>query len=70
MGVPRSAPAAAEERDADEFFAALALENHPIEPDVPYAPRLEDVTQHNRGWLARVEALLFPPGGDPVAMRR
>lgn len=70
MGVPRSAPAAAEEREPDEFFAALALENRPVEPDVPYAPRLEDVTQHNRGWLARVEALLFPPEGDPVAMRR
>jgi hypothetical protein len=70
MGVPRSAPAAAEERDADEFFAALALENRPVEPDLPYAPRLEDVTEHNRGWLARVEALLFPPEGDSVAALR
>jgi hypothetical protein len=70
MGVPRSAPAAREERDADEFFAALALENRPVEPDVPYAPRLEDVTEHNRGWLARVEALLFAPEGDPVAALR
>jgi hypothetical protein len=65
MGVPRSADAAPP--GADEFFASLALENRPVEPDLGYAPTLEDLTGHNRGWLARVEAVLFPPEGDAVA---
>lgn len=67
MGVPRSAPGAAPEVDAEAFFRGLALENHPVEPDVPYAPGLEDVTEHGRGWLAAVESALFPPEAAPVA---
>jgi hypothetical protein len=66
MGVPRAAPGAAAV-DADAFFRALALENRPVEPDVRYAPRLEDVTDHGRGWLAAAEAALFPPQAAPVA---
>jgi hypothetical protein len=65
MGVPPTATDAAP--GPDEFFATAALENRPVRPDVPYAPSLEDLTDHNRGWLARVVALLFPPEGDAVA---
>jgi hypothetical protein len=65
MGVPASAMAAAP--GAEEFFSTAALEGRPVRPDVAYAPTLEDVTHHGRGWLARVAALLFPPEGDAVA---
>jgi hypothetical protein len=60
MGVQRAGrPARRGERTADEFFESLALENRPVVPDVAYATRLEDLTAHNRGWLAQVEAVLF-----------
>ncbi len=65
MGVPAAAGAGAP--GPEEFFATAALEHRPVRPDVPYAPRLEDVTGHGRGWLARVVALLFPPETDAVA---
>jgi hypothetical protein len=60
FGVQHDLPAEQRaERSADEFFRALAVENHPVPPDVPYATGLEDVTGHNRGWLAKAEAALF-----------
>lgn len=65
MGVPASATAPAP--GPDEFFSTAALEGRPVRPDVAYAPTLEDVTDHGRGWLARVVALLFPPEGEVVA---
>jgi hypothetical protein len=67
MGVPR-APRDGATADAEAFFQALALENRPVEPDVVYAPGIEDVTDHGRGWLAAVDAALFPAqAAAPVA---
>ena len=60
-GAPLAARA---ERTAEEFFAALAFENRPVPPDVPYSTSLADITGHNRGWLEQVEAVLFE--GRPV----
>ena len=60
MGVQQTLPASgAAEASPDEFFRALALENRPVEPDVPYATRRDDLVGENRGWLERVEAVLF-----------
>jgi hypothetical protein len=67
MGVPRAVAEAGATADADAFFAALALENRPVEPDVAYAPRLEDLTEHGRGWLAAVETALLPAQAASVA---
>ncbi len=68
MGVPREAPApGATTADAGAFFRGLALENRPVQPDVLYAPRAEDVTEHGRGWLAAVDDALFPVQVAPVA---
>ncbi|HEX9052447.1 MAG TPA: S41 family peptidase [Anaeromyxobacter sp.] len=67
MGVPPDASARAAAADAGAFFRGLALENRPVQPDVPYAPRAEDVTEHGRGWLAVVDGALFPPQAAPVA---
>ncbi len=70
MGVQRRVPAADERRRGDspeEFFRTLALENHPVPPDVPYATRLEDLTGHNRGWLEQADAALSGPAGGAVA---
>ena len=54
------APLAAQaERSAEEFFTALAFENRPVQPDVPYATTAADVVGHNGGWLEKVEAVLF-----------
>ncbi len=52
---------------ATEFFDTLAFENHPIPADVPYATRVEDITGRNRGWLEKVEAVLFSAASAPVA---
>jgi Peptidase family S41 len=54
---------------ADDFFEKLAFENRPVTPDVPYATRLDDLTHHNRGWLEKVEAVLFPGGAQAAAAR-
>jgi hypothetical protein len=61
MGVQRTLPEgdARRERTAREFFATLAFENRPVEPDIRYATRLEDVTGANRGWLEQVDEVLF-----------
>lgn len=67
MGVARAAADVEVPADAAAFFRALALENRPVEPDVAYAERLEDVTDHGRGWLAAVDAALFPAQAAPVA---
>ncbi len=68
MGVPREAPGpGAPVADAEAFFRALALENRPVQPNVLYAPRAEDVIEHGRGWLAAVEDALFPAQAAPVA---
>ncbi len=68
MGVQRRLPAPGERRDgdsADAFFQELAFENRPVPPDVSYATRLEDITDHSREWLQQVDAALFgaTPGG-------
>ena len=68
MGVQRALPASEErlgERTSDEFFRSLAFENRPVEPNVPYATRLEDITGHNRGWAEQVDRLLFGGGDRP-----
>jgi peptidase S41-like protein len=69
MGVQAAVEKAGDARravGADEFFAQMALENRPVQPDVPYETTLADVTGHNRGWLERAESVLFAPS-DPVA---
>jgi hypothetical protein len=65
MGIQLAVPAAGrpQESPPEEFFRSLALENRPVEPDVPYAPGLHDLKEQNRGWLAQVEAVLFEPSG-------
>lgn len=69
MGVQQALPIAARERPADEFFRVLTFENRPVQPDVPYATKLDDLIHHNRGWLEQVDAALFGPnraaGGRP-----
>jgi hypothetical protein len=65
MGVQRGLPLASQgrgERPAAEFFQALAFENRPVQPDLPYASTLADLNGHNRGWLERVDAALFGTG--------
>jgi hypothetical protein len=37
-----------------------------VAPDAPYATTVEDVRDHNRGWLERVEAELFGPDDAPA----
>ena len=62
MGVQRAIPADGARRTgvaAPEFFARLSLENRPVAPDVRYQPTLEDLGQHNRGWLREVDEILF-----------
>lgn len=62
MGVQPALPAEGARRAgvaAPEFFARLSLENRPVPPDVRYAPTLEDLGQHNRGWLDAVDEVLF-----------
>jgi Peptidase family S41 len=51
----------------EAFFDAYAIENRPVEPDVRYEPRLEDVTGSGRGWLEQVDAVLFGGTAAPVA---
>jgi hypothetical protein len=69
MGVQHALPAAPGDRPADEFFRSLALENRPVQPDVPYATRLDDLTHHNRGWLEQVDTALFGGGLRAAAGR-
>ncbi len=60
FGVPR-APSddPAREVPFEKFFEGYGIENRPVEPDVRYEPQLEDVTANGRGWLERVDAILF-----------
>jgi hypothetical protein len=58
MGVQRSVAPASRTESAERFFEILAFENRPVMPDVSYATAAEDITGHNRGWLAQVEAAL------------
>jgi Peptidase family S41 len=72
MGVQRALPGDGEKRTAvpaAEFFETLAFENRPIAADVPYATRLEDLTDHNRGWLEKAEAALFGAADVRTAAR-
>lgn len=62
MGVQRALPLTGGDRPADEFFQVLTFENRPVQPDVPYATTLDDVTHHNRGWLEQVDRALFGGG--------
>jgi hypothetical protein len=43
---------------AEDFFRSFGIENRPIEPDVRFEPRPEDVSGSGRGWLEQVEAIL------------
>ncbi len=66
MGVQGALPAAGRrpgDVSAEEFFSRLAFENRPVGPDVRYDMRLEDLTDHNRGWLREVDAVLFGRSG-------
>lgn len=60
FGVPRAAARAASgDIPFEAFFEEYGIENRPVEPDVRYEPRLEDVTASGRGWLEQVDAVLF-----------
>jgi hypothetical protein len=68
------APAAAEgpvragEIPFEAFFDGYLIENRPVEPDVRYDARLDDVTSGGRGWQEQVDAILFGGvGATPVA---
>jgi hypothetical protein len=66
MGVQRAnavGDGARGQRTSEEFFQGLAFENRPIQPDIPYATRLEDITGHNRGWARMVDETLFGARG-------
>jgi hypothetical protein len=70
MGAQRVLPTSTArlvERPSSEFFDALAFENRPVLPDVPYATRIEDILSHNRGWMQQVDAALFGGVGGAVA---
>ncbi len=82
MGVQRVLPVsdgARGERSSEEFFQTLAFENRPVQPDLPYATHLDDVTGHNRGWARQVDEALFgargptpsapPPARAPAVAR-
>lgn len=58
MGVARAAGKPAGEVAAKAFFEALAIENHPVKPDVPYAPAVVDLVHHGRGWRAQIDRVL------------
>ncbi|HEX9243270.1 MAG TPA: S41 family peptidase [Anaeromyxobacter sp.] len=49
---------------AEDFFRSFGIENRPIEPDVRFEPRAEDVSGTGRGWIEQVEAIL---NGTPLA---
>jgi hypothetical protein len=70
MGVQRELPLAGKGREpsAEAFFATLAFENRPVEPDLPYATTVEDLREGNRGWLERVDEVLF--GADELRAER
>ena len=50
---------------APVFFESFGIENHPVEPDVRYETRVEDVTGGGKGWLEQVDAIL---SGRPLAL--
>jgi hypothetical protein len=52
----RAAPSG--EVPAEDFFRSFGIENRPIEPDVRFEPRPEDVSGAGRGWIEQVEAIL------------
>jgi hypothetical protein len=61
MGIQRELPLPGKGREpsAEAFFASLAFENRPVEPDVAYATTVDDLREANRGWLERVDEVLF-----------
>jgi hypothetical protein len=70
MGVQRVLPVsdgARGERPSEEFFQTLAFENRPVQPDLPYATHLEDLTGHDRGWARQVDEALFGARGGRSA---
>jgi hypothetical protein len=52
MGVQLAAAAGVTTAPAEQFFARLAFENRPVQPDVAYGTERRDVLEHNAGWLA------------------
>jgi hypothetical protein len=66
----RTAGMRAGELPFETFFDLFLIENRPVEPDVRYDARVEDVTAAGRGWLEQVDAILFgAPALAPVAAR-
>ena len=73
MGVQAALPAPGERQtdlSSSQFFADLTFENRPVSPDVSYATTADDLIHSNRGWLEKVDGLLFGPpasrSGDAV----
>lgn len=58
MGVQLAAATGVTQASAEQFFAQLAFENRPVEPDEPYATTREDLVDHDRGWLRAARAAL------------
>jgi hypothetical protein len=50
---------------APVFFESFGIENHPVEPDVRYETKPEDLTGAGRGWLQQIDAVL---SGRPLAV--
>ena len=46
------------------FFDSFGIENRPVEPDVRYETKLEDLTGGGKGWLQQIDAVL---SGRPLA---
>jgi hypothetical protein len=67
MGVVRGGAAADRTTGAARFFSDLALENRPVQPDVPYDTALEDLVGGNQGWRAAAEAALRDPAPARLA---
>jgi len=59
MGVQATVDAGPLRTDARRFFADLAFENRPVQPDLSYATTREDIVSGNRGWLAAARAALL-----------
>jgi hypothetical protein len=66
MGVARPHEPAGEQ-PPEAFFAGLALENRPVQPDIRYEAQRADLLGHNAGWLEQAEAALSGPAATPPA---
>jgi hypothetical protein len=61
-GDPAAAPVSIGAHGAEiptrAFFEGYGIENRPVEPDVRYEPRVDDVTGENLGWLEAADRAL------------